>query len=86
MRTNAELRKEIALQFERSFTADTVAAIVQMMQTYARERDAEWTRTVFEITDKVFTPAEAAKWLEHDRVQRARLVAAAAPRRTPPNW
>jgi len=49
-------------------------------------RDAEWTRIVLGITDKVLTPEEAAKWLENDRIQRARNVAEARPRRGPIHW
>jgi hypothetical protein len=49
-------------------------------------RDAEWTRVVLGITDKILTPEEAAKWLEKDRIQRARNVAEARPRRGPVRW
>jgi glutathione S-transferase len=48
-----------------------------------RERDAEWTMRVFEIFDRVLTPAEAKEWLRNDRVTRARNVSAARLRRFP---
>lgn len=50
------------------------------------ERDAEWSRILGVEKGKTLTPADAAKWLENDRVQRARNVADARQRRTPPNW
>jgi hypothetical protein len=50
-----------------------------------RRRDAEWTLALG-ITGKVLTPKECAKWLEQDRIQRARNVADARMRCTPPNW
>jgi hypothetical protein len=51
-----------------------------------RRRDREWSRAVLGITDKVLTPQEAAKWLEQDRIQRARNVNAARQRRGPVHW
>lgn len=51
-----------------------------------RARDAEWTRLVLGITGKVLTPKEAAKWLEQDRMQRARNVTEARPRAGPIRW
>lgn len=49
-------------------------------------RDLMWTRLVLGITDRVLTPEEAAKWLEQDRVQRARNVSDARIRRGPERW
>jgi hypothetical protein len=49
-------------------------------------RDAQWTRRVLGIRDAILTPKQGAKWLEQDRIQRARNVYDARPRRTPPNW
>ena len=50
------------------------------------QRDAEWTRTVLEITDKILTPAQGAKWLARDRELRARHVSDARVRRGPVRW
>jgi len=46
-------------------------------------RDAEWSRLVLGITDKVLTPAQGAKWLKRDRAERARHVSEARARRGP---
>jgi hypothetical protein len=58
----------------------------EVMRRIRTARDREWTRVLLGITDKILTPEQAAKWLESDRVRRARTVADARPRRTPPNW
>ena len=50
------------------------------------QRDAEWTRVVLEIPNKILTPAQGAQWLARDREQRARNVNAARPRRGPIYW
>lgn len=48
-------------------------------------RDVEWTRALG-ITDKVLAPEDCAKWLEADRVVRARNVSDARQRRGPVHW
>src|SRR5579859_7262982 len=58
----------------------------EVMDRIRRARDAEWTRVLLGQTSQVLTPDEAAKWLEKDRIQRARNVAEARPRRGPVRW
>ena len=64
-------------------SAEPPAEIMQRIRT---ARDREWTRVLLGINDKVLTPEEAAKWLEKDRIQRARNVTEARPRRGPVHW
>lgn len=67
-------------------TRKSVAPPAEVMKRIRAARDREWTRVVLGIDDNVLTPEQAAKWLQNDRVQRARNVYDARPRRTPPNW
>ena len=57
----------------------------QTLEIIRRERDTEWTR-ILGIKEGVLTPEEAAAWLAHDRIIRARNVTAARPRRGPIHW
>jgi hypothetical protein len=50
------------------------------------KRDAEWTKIVLGIKDRILSPAEAAKWLEEDRKQRCHNVSDARMRRGPQPW
>lgn len=56
------------------------------MEREIRKRDEEWTRVLAGKGADVMTPAEAAKWLEQDRIQRARNVSEARVRRGPVRW
>ena len=51
-----------------------------------KERDAEWSRVLGVEAGKVLTPAEAAEWIEKDRVARARNVLDARQQRGPVRW
>lgn len=59
---------------------------MNLRQVIERNRDAEWTRVLTGSTKKILTPEEAEKWLENDRIQRARNVTEARPRRGPVRW
>ena len=50
-----------------------------------KRRDTQWTRSLG-ITDKVLTPKECEKWLEADRIMRARNISEARQRRGPIRW
>src|SRR5258707_15679161 len=50
------------------------------------QRDAEWTRVVLEIPDKILDPEQGAKWLARDRKLRARHVSDGRLRRGPVRW
>jgi hypothetical protein len=66
------------------FLEEIRVLLARAAREYERSRDLEWCRALG-ITGNVLTPDEAAKWLENDRVERARNVHDARPRRTPPN-
>ncbi len=48
-------------------------------------RDAEWSR-IFGVVDRIMTPQDGEKWLENDRIVRARYVSAAQQKRGPFHW
>lgn len=50
------------------------------------ERDAEWSRLVLGIPERILTPEQAALWLKQDRIERARNVIDARVRRGPRHW
>jgi hypothetical protein len=56
----------------------TQTELAQLIETAKRERDSAWTSQVLGVSGKSLTPAEAAQWLQQDRIQRARLVTDAA--------
>ena len=58
----------------------------ELLQRIRIARDAEWTRSVLGLTDKVLTPEQGAQWLETDRRQRANNVLEARERRGPVRW
>jgi len=65
-------------EFKASVSKDNVSLLTK------KQRDAEWSRVVLGLPEStVLTPEEAVKWLEADRVTRARNVAEARQRRGP---
>ena len=58
----------------------------ELLQRIRTARDAEWTQTVLGVTDKIFTPEQAAEWLAKDRRQRAQNVSESRERRGPVRW
>ena len=58
----------------------------ELLQRIRTARDAEWTRVVLEIQDKILTPEQGADWLEKDRIYRAQCVSEARQRRGPVRW
>ena len=49
-------------------------------------RDAEWTRLLFGVSERILTPEQGADFLQKDRLERARNVAEARPRRGPRHY
>lgn len=75
----------IKAQLDSDWVAENYEPIKRIATALLIARDEEWARSLG-VTDKVLTPAECAKWLEADRVTRARNVAAARPRRGPMHY
>lgn len=61
------------------------AELATLLESARREQDRKWSHALG-VTDRVLTPEEGAKWIEHDRVVRARNVSEARTRRGPVRW